>query len=444
MSTYLSDYDYFLPEELIGQKPREPRDSAKLMLIDRKTGSIEHKNFYNIIDYLQKGDVLVRNATKVIPARIFGHKDTGGVLEILLIKRITLDTWECLLKPAKKLKLGQKLYIGENKELIGQKTRDPRDSAKLMLIDRKTGSIEHKNFYNIIDYLQKGDVLVRNATKVIPARIFGHKDTGGVLEILLIKRITLDTWECLLKPAKKLKLGQKLYIGENKELIAELLEIKEDGNRILKFYHEGSFEEILDKLGSMPLPPYITSKLENKDRYQTVYAQRGESVAAPTAGLHFTEELLKKILDKGVEIVDVFLEVGLGTFRPVQTENVLEHKMHEESFEISEKAAKIINEAKTEGRRIISVGTTATRALESSVDKNGKLIAQKKDTGIFIYPGYKFKIVDALITNFHLPKSTLLMLVSAFYDREKMLEIYNLAVKEKYHFFSFGDSMFIY
>jgi len=313
-----------------------------------------------------------------------------------------------------------------------------------MLIDRKNESIEHKNFYNIIDYLQKGDILVRNATKVIPARIFGHKDTGGVLEILLIKRITLDTWECLLKPAKKLKLGQKLYIGENKELIAELLEIKEDGNRILKFYHEGSFEEILDKLGSMPLPPYITSKLENKDRYQTVYAQRGESVAAPTAGLHFTEELLKKIIDKGVEIVDIFLEVGLGTFRPVQTENVLEHKMHEESFEISEKVAKIINEAKTEGRRIISVGTTATRALESSVDENGKLIAQKKDTGIFIYPGYKFKIVDALITNFHLPKSTLLMLVSAFYDREKMLEIYNLAVKEKYHFFSFGDSMFIY
>ena len=329
-------------------------------------------------------------------------------------------------------------------ELIGQKPREPRDSSKLMLIDRKNGSIEHKNFYNIIDYLQKGDILVRNATKVIPARIFGHKDTGGVLEILLIKRISLDTWECLLKPAKKLKLGQKLYIGENKELIAELLEIKEDGNRILKFYHEGSFEEILDKLGSMPLPPYITSKLENKDRYQTVYAQRGESVAAPTAGLHFTEELLKKILDKGVVIVDIFLEVGLGTFRPVQTENVLEHKMHEESFEISEKVAKIINEAKVEGRRIISVGTTATRALESSVDENGKLIAQKKETGIFIYPGYKFKIVDALITNFHLPKSTLLMLVSAFYDREKMLEIYNLAVKEKYHFFSFGDSMFIY
>ena len=329
-------------------------------------------------------------------------------------------------------------------ELIGQKPREPRDSAKLMLIDKKNNSVEHKNCYNIIDYLQKGDVLVRNATKVIPARIFGHKETGGILEILLIKRISIDTWECLLKPAKKLKLGQKLFIGENKELIAELLEIKEDGNRVLKFFYEGSFEEVLDKLGSMPLPPYITRKLENKDRYQTVYADHGESVAAPTAGLHFTKELLQKIEAKGVEILDIFLEVGLGTFRPVQTENVLDHKMHEETFEISQEVAEKINKAKAAGRRIISVGTTATRALESSVDENGKLIAQKKDTGIFIYPGYEFKIVDALITNFHLPKSTLLMLVSAFYNRERMLEIYNLAVKEEYHFFSFGDSMFIY
>ena len=329
-------------------------------------------------------------------------------------------------------------------ELIGQKPREPRDSAKLMLIDKKNNSVEHKNFYNIIDYLQKGDVLVRNATKVIPARIFGHKETGGILEILLIKRISIDTWECLLKPAKKLKLGQKLFIGENKELIAELLEIKEDGNRVLKFFYEGSFEEVLDKLGSMPLPPYITRKLENKDRYQTVYADHGESVAAPTAGLHFTKELLQKIEAKGVEILDIFLEVGLGTFRPVQTENVLDHKMHEETFEISQEVAEKINKAKAARRRIISVGTTATRALESSVDENGKLIAQKKDTGIFIYPGYEFKIVDALITNFHLPKSTLLMLVSAFYNRERMLEIYNLAVKEEYHFFSFGDSMFIY
>lgn len=329
-------------------------------------------------------------------------------------------------------------------ELIGQIPREPRDHSKLMVIDKNKNTVEHRHFFDIIDYLKAGDVLVRNSTKVIPARIFGHKDTGGVLEILLIKRIDIDTWECLLKPAKKLKLGQKIYIGENNLLIAELLRIKEDGNRILKFYYNGTFEENLDKLGNMPLPPYITKTLKNKDRYQTVYAIKGESVAAPTAGLHFTEELLKKIEDKGIQIVDIFLEVGLGTFRPVQTVNVLEHKMHEELFEIPEESANIINKAREEGRRIISVGTTATRALESSVDENGKLIPQRKDTGIFIYPGYKFKIVNGLITNFHLPKSTLLMLVSALYDRKKILEIYEIAVKEKYHFFSFGDAMFIY
>ncbi|MBR8700573.1 S-adenosylmethionine:tRNA ribosyltransferase-isomerase [Fusobacterium sp. DD29] len=329
-------------------------------------------------------------------------------------------------------------------ELIGQSPREPRDHARLMLVNRKDHTVEHKHFYDIIDYLEKGDILVRNSTKVIPARLFGHKETGGVLEILLIKRIDLDTWECLLKPAKKLKLGQKLYVGTNKELVAELIEIKDDGNRILKFSYEGAFEEVLDKLGSMPLPPYIVEKLKDKDRYQTVYAQRGESVAAPTAGLHFTKELLERIEKKGIQIVDIFLEVGLGTFRPVQTEDVLQHKMHEESFEIPQEAADIINKAKAEGRRIISVGTTSTRALESSVDENGKVIAQKNSTEIFIYPGYKFKVVDALITNFHLPKSTLLMLVSAFSSREFMLDVYRTAVEEKYHFFSFGDAMFIY
>ena len=329
-------------------------------------------------------------------------------------------------------------------ELIGQSPREPRDHARLMLVNRKDHTVEHKHFYDIIDYLEKGDILVRNSTKVIPARLFGHKETGGVLEILLIKRIDLDTWECLLKPAKKLKLGQKLYVGTNKELVTELIEIKDDGNRILKFSYEGAFEEVLDKLGSMPLPPYIVEKLKDKDRYQTVYAQRGESVAAPTAGLHFTKELLERIEKKGIQIVDIFLEVGLGTFRPVQTEDVLQHKMHEESFEIPQEAADIINKAKAEGRRIISVGTTSTRALESSVDENGKVIAQKNSTEIFIYPGYKFKVVDALITNFHLPKSTLLMLVSAFSSREFMLDVYRTAVEEKYHFFSFGDAMFIY
>ncbi|MGY0394083.1 tRNA preQ1(34) S-adenosylmethionine ribosyltransferase-isomerase QueA [Fusobacterium sp. SYSU M8A802] len=333
-------------------------------------------------------------------------------------------------------------YLPE--ELIGQEPREPRDHAKLMLVDKNNKKLEHKHFYDIIDYLHEGDILVRNSTKVIPARLFGHKETGGVLEILLIKRINLDTWECLLKPAKKLKLGQKLYVGQNNELIAELIEIKDDGNRVLKFNYEGAFEEVLDKLGNMPLPPYIVESLKEKERYQTVYAQKGESVAAPTAGLHFTKELLEKIEKKGIKIVDIFLEVGLGTFRPVQTEDVLDHKMHEEMFEIPKEAADIINQAKLEGKRVISVGTTSTRALESSVDENGKVVAQKNSTEIFIYPGYKFKVVDALITNFHLPKSTLLMLVSAFSNREFMLDVYRTAVEERYHFFSFGDAMFIY
>lgn len=329
-------------------------------------------------------------------------------------------------------------------ELIGQQPREPRDHARLMLVDKTNEKVEHKRFYDIIDYLNEGDILVRNSTKVIPARLFGHKETGGVLEILLIKRIDLDTWECLLKPAKKLKVGQKLYIGENSELVGELLEIKEDGNRIIRFEYEGAFEEVLDRLGKMPLPPYIVEALKEKDRYQTVYAIKGESVAAPTAGLHFTKELLEKIEKKGIKIVDIFLEVGLGTFRPVQTEDVLDHKMHEETYEIPQEAADIINEGKRNGKRIISVGTTSTRALESAADEDGTVKAVKGSTEIFIYPGYKFKVIDALITNFHLPKSTLLMLVSALSSREFMLKVYEIAVEEKYHFFSFGDAMFIY
>lgn len=328
-------------------------------------------------------------------------------------------------------------------ELIGQKPREPRDHSKLMIVNKKHQNMEHKAFFDIIDFLETGDVLVRNSTKVIPARLFGKKETGGVLEILLIKRLSLDTWECLLKPAKKLKVGQKLEIGENQELVAELLEIKEDGNRVLKFTYEGAFEEVLDKLGKMPLPPYIVEALETKDRYQTVYAIKGESVAAPTAGLHFTEELLKKIKAKGIEVLDVFLEVGLGTFRPVQTEDVLDHKMHEENFEIPEHTVERIRKAKEEKRRIVAVGTTTVRALESSLDKNGELIAKTGSTEIFIYPGYEFKVIDALITNFHLPKSTLLMLVSALSTREFMLEVYKEAVEKEYHFFSFGDAMFI-
>jgi S-adenosylmethionine:tRNA ribosyltransferase-isomerase len=329
-------------------------------------------------------------------------------------------------------------------ELIAQVPIIPRDYSRMMVLDREKGTIEDRKFYNILDYLKEGDILVRNSTKVIPARLIGKKDTGGIMEMFLIKRIGLKNWEVLLKPAKKLKLGQKLYFGEDSELVATLDEIKDDANRVMSFEYDGVFEEILDRLGQMPLPPYIGEKLSDKNRYQTVYAKRGESVAAPTAGLHFTEELLEKIKEKGVEIVDVYLEVGLGTFRPVQTENILEHKMHSEKYEVPQQTADIINEGKRQGRRIIAVGTTSVRTLESSVDSDGKVLAGKSDTEIFIYPGYKFKVLDALITNFHLPKSTLLMLISAFAGKDFIFEAYERAVKEKYRFFSFGDSMFIY
>lgn len=331
-------------------------------------------------------------------------------------------------------------YLPE--ELIGQTPAEPRDSSKLMVLNKNTKEIEHKIFRNIIDYLKAGDVLVRNSTKVIPARLIGKKETGGIHEVFLLKRINLDTWEVLINKAKKVKIGQTLTFGDI--LKGELLEIKDDGNRIIKFLYDGSFEEILDKLGQMPLPPYITEKLENKERYQTVYAIKGQSVAAPTAGLHFTEDLFDKIKEKGIEVVDVFLEVGLGTFRPVQVENVLEHKMHSEFYEVPKEAVNIINKAKKEGRRIIAVGTTAIRTLESACNDEGLLTEKKDDTEIFIYPGYKFKVVDALITNFHLPKSTLLMLVSALAGKDFIFKAYDEAVKNKYKFFSFGDATFIY
>ena len=328
-------------------------------------------------------------------------------------------------------------------ELIAQHAVNPRDHSKLLVLNKKEKTLEHKKFYNIIDYLKKDDILVINRTKVIPARLFGHKENGVVLECFLLKRYDMYTWEVLLKPAKKLKIGQKLIFLEG-VLEAELLEIKEDGNRIIKFSFEGRFEEILDKLGEMPLPPYIMEKLEDKNRYQTVYAKEGESVAAPTAGLHFTNELLEKIREKGVIIAEVFLDVGLGTFRPVQVENVLDHKMHSEKYRIPEETAKIINEAKEKGNRVIAVGTTSVRTLESSIDENDKLIASEGDTNIFIYGDYKFKIVDAIITNFHLPKSTLIMLISSFGGKKFVFEAYKKAIEEKYRFYSFGDSMFIY
>ena len=328
-------------------------------------------------------------------------------------------------------------------ELIAQHAVNPRDHSKLLVLNKKKKEIEHKRFYNIIDYLKKDDVLVINRTKVIPARLYGHKENGTVLECFLLKRYDLYTWEVLLKPAKRLKMGQKIIFSEGL-LEAELIEIKEDGNRVLKFSFKGNFEEILDRLGEMPLPPYISEKLDDRDRYQTVYAKEGESVAAPTAGLHFTEELLEKIREKGVIIAEVFLDVGLGTFRPVQTENILEHKMHSEKYKVPEETVKIVNDAKKKGNRVIAVGTTSVRTLESSVDEEGKLVSGESETSIFIYGDYKFKIVDAIITNFHLPKSTLIMLISAFGGKKFVFDAYHEAIREKYRFYSFGDSMFIY
>ena len=327
-------------------------------------------------------------------------------------------------------------------ELIAQHAVEPRDHSKLLVLNKNKRTREHKKFFNIIDFLKKDDVLVINRTKVIPARLFGKKETGSVMECFLLKRYNLYTWEVLLKPAKKLKLGQKIIFSD--ELSAELVEIKEDGNRVLKFEFEGRFEEILDRLGEMPLPPYIAEKLEDKNRYQTVYAKEGESVAAPTAGLHFTEELLEKIRKKGITIAEVFLDVGLGTFRPVQVENILEHNMHSESYRVPKETADIINKAKKNNQRIIAVGTTSVRTLESVVNEDGIVEAKEGDTSIFIYGDYKFKVVDGIITNFHLPKSTLIMLISAFGGKEFVFESYEEAIKEKYRFYSFGDSMFIY
>lgn len=331
-------------------------------------------------------------------------------------------------------------YLPE--EQIAQTPVEPRDSSRLLVYKRGTDEIEHRHFYDIIDYLKEGDVLVRNNTKVLPARLFAKTEHGGKVEVLLLKRFDLKEWEVLVKPGKKAKPGVKLTISN--ELSLEVLSnIEETGGRRVKFIYDGVFEDIIFRLGEMPLPPYITEKLENQDRYQTVYAKDLGSAAAPTAGLHFTPELLEKIREKGVQVVDVLLHVGLGTFRPVKVDDVKNHHMHSEYFEVSSESADIINKAKKEGRRVIAVGTTSVRTLESATDENGIVIPQKSDTQIFIYPGYKFKCVDALITNFHLPKSTLIMLVSALSTREKILEVYNTAVKEKYRFFSFGDSMFI-
>ena len=339
-------------------------------------------------------------------------------------------------------------YYDLPKELIAQDPLKDRSASRLLVLDKRTGNIEHKIFKEIIDYLKPGDCLVRNNTKVIPARLLGHKQgQTSVVEILLLTRKSDSAWECLVKPGKKCRTGAVIEFGQKSDnspiLTGEITEVLEDGNRIIDFKFDGIFEEILDELGQMPLPPYITHKLEDKTRYQTVYAKYDGSAAAPTAGLHFTNELLDEIEKKGVKIANVTLHVGLGTFRPVKEDNILDHHMHSEYYEIKEEDAKIINESKKAGGRIISVGTTSTRTLESVADENGQIKAASGWTDIFIYPGYKFKIVDALITNFHLPESTLLMLVSAFTSREMMLKTYKEAVNEKYRFFSFGDAMFI-
>lgn len=327
-------------------------------------------------------------------------------------------------------------------ELIAQVPLAKRDHSRLLVLDKETGQIEHKKFADIIDYLNPGDVLVLNDTKVMPARLFGVKeDTKAVLEILMLKEITTDVWSCLTRPAKRVKIGTVIKFSN--QLQAECINIKEDGIREFKFIYDGIFYEILDELGQMPLPPYIHLKLEDKDRYQTVYAKNIGSAAAPTAGLHFTKELLNKIEKKGILVEYITLHVGLGTFRPVNVDNIEDHKMHSEYYEMSAKTAEILNKAKQENKKIISVGTTSTRTLETIASLYGEFRECSGWTDIFIYPGYKFKGITSLITNFHLPKSTLIMLVSALAGQKNIMDAYHVAVKEKYRFFSFGDAMFI-
>lgn len=327
------------------------------------------------------------------------------------------------------------------KEFIAQTPAEPRDHSKLLVYERQTDAVRHRHFYNLPEYLRAGDVLVINETRVLPARLMGRRETGGVIELLLLNRREKDIWETLARPGRRIRPGDRLVFSEG--LSADVLESLEDGGRLVRFNYDGVFEEILDALGQMPLPPYITERLENKERYQTVYSKETGSAAAPTAGLHFTPELLNKIREMGVKIVPVLLHVGLGTFRPVKVRDVAEHKMHSEYYSLSPQAADAINKAKASGGRIISVGTTSTRVLETVCGEDGVIRARTGWTDIFIYPGYKFKCVDCLITNFHLPQSTLLMLVSAFCSREKILEIYEEAKKEDYRFFSFGDAMLI-
>lgn len=334
-------------------------------------------------------------------------------------------------------------YYDLPEELIAQDPLEDRSGSRLMVLDKNTGEVEHKVFRDILSYLKPGDCLVINNTRVIPARLYGVKEgTEAKIEILLLKRKENDIWETLVKPGKKCKPGTKIIFGEGL-LIGEIIDVVEEGNRLIRFHYEGIFEEILDRLGQMPLPPYITHQLQDKNRYQTVYAKYDGSAAAPTAGLHFTPELLQQVQDLGVEIAEVTLHVGLGTFRPVKETDVLRHHMHSEFYQITQEEADKINRAKREGHRVIAVGTTSTRTLESAADEQGFLKETSGWTEIFIYPGYRFKVIDSLITNFHLPESTLVMLVSALAGREQVLHAYEIAVQERYRFFSFGDAMLI-
>ncbi len=335
-------------------------------------------------------------------------------------------------------------YFDLPPELIAQDPLTDRSASRLLVLDKNTGEIKHEQFRNIINYLNPGDCLVLNDTRVIPARLHGIREgTGAAIEVLLLKRREKDVWETLVRPGKKVRPGAKLSFGEGL-LRGEVLEIVEEGNRLIRFQYEGIFEEVLDRLGEMPLPPYITHKLEDKNRYQTVYAKYDGSAAAPTAGLHFTRDLLDEIAQRGVNLAYVTLHVGLGTFRPVKAERITEHHMHSETYQITKEAAEVINRTRKNGGRVICVGTTSCRSLESAAEEDGTLRECSGDTEIFIYPGYRFKVLDALITNFHLPESTLVMLVSALAGREKVLRAYGEAVEERYRFFSFGDAMFIY
>ncbi|QQK07805.1 tRNA preQ1(34) S-adenosylmethionine ribosyltransferase-isomerase QueA [Miniphocaeibacter halophilus] len=330
-----------------------------------------------------------------------------------------------------------------NEELIAQFPIENRDQSRLLVMGKESGKIEHKYFYNIIDYLNKGDVLVLNDTRVLPARLFGNRPgKDEKIEVLLLKKTLDNSWECLVKPGKKMKIDTIVEFGKGL-LKGRVMDIKEDGSRIVKFIYDGIFEEILDKLGTMPLPPYIKEKLKDKERYQTVYSKHNGSAAAPTAGLHFTKDLLLKIKEKGIKVAYITLHVGLGTFRPVKVDDVEEHIMHSEYYNIPDESSKIINKAIEEKSKIVAVGTTSIRTLETVAKEHGKITATSGWTDIFIYPGFKFKVVDSLITNFHLPKSTLMMLVSAFSTKENIMNAYKLAIKEKYRFFSFGDAMLI-